>query len=214
MNNMKIKIFIFNQIQENTYLIYDKTKEAVIIDCGASNEMEYKKLEEFISSNDLRLKYLLNTHLHFDHTLGNHFIYEKYNIRPMYNHEEEKMPNLRSQAGMMGFDIDYDSGNADKYINDGDVIRFGTTEIKALLTPGHSPGSLSYYVEKANCIFTGDALFERSIGRTDLWEGNFDTLIKGIREKLYTLPDNTVVYPGHGPSTTIQEEKQFNPYTK
>ncbi len=211
---MKIKIFIFNQIQENTYLIYDKTKEAVIIDCGASNEMEYKKLEEFISSNDLRLKYLLNTHLHFDHTLGNHFIYEKYNIRPMYNHEEEKMPNLRSQAGMMGFDIDYDSGNADKYINDGDVIRFGTTEIKALLTPGHSPGSLSYYVEKANCIFTGDALFERSIGRTDLWEGNFDTLIKGIREKLYTLPDNTVVYPGHGPSTTIQEEKQFNPYTK
>ncbi|MCC8145081.1 MAG: MBL fold metallo-hydrolase [Bacteroidales bacterium] len=209
---MKIKIFPFNPLFENTYLLYDDTKEAALIDCGASSEKEYALLDNFIESNGLTLKVLLNTHLHFDHALGNNYIREKYGLKPQYHKNEDAMPCVKPQASTFGFSIVYEPVKADHFIKEGEIIRFGNTSLLSILTPGHSPGSLSFYNKEDNCIFTGDALFKRSIGRTDLWKGDESTLLKAIRTKILTLPDETVVYPGHGPATTVIEEKKHNPY--
>ena len=209
---MQIQWFEFNPVHVNTYLLYDETKEAVLIDCGAFTADEQEQIKQQIESQNLQLKHLLNTHLHFDHLLGNRFIYETYGLKPEYHPSEETMPGLRNQTIIFGIPIDYEPVNADRFINAGDEIRFGNTILKALLTPGHSPGSLSYYCESANCVFTGDVLFHRNIGRTDLWGGNEETLINAIRTQLFTLPDDTLIYPGHGPASTLKEEKQHNPY--
>ena len=209
---MQIKVFEFNPISENTYLLYDETKEAVIIDCGASNPEEHKLLIDYINRHQLVLKQVLNTHLHFDHVLGNHFLYETYGLKPQYHQLEETMPALQLQASAFRFPIKYEPIKAEHFIQDGDIISFGNSKLKALLTPGHSPGSLSFYSEKENCVFTGDALFRYSIGRTDLWGGNENTLITAIKNKLLTLPDDTIIYPGHGPASTVIEEKLHNPY--
>ncbi|MCL1939010.1 MAG: MBL fold metallo-hydrolase [Candidatus Azobacteroides sp.] len=209
---MQIKIFEFNPVSVNTYLIYDETKEAALIDCGASSKREQDELKEYIHSQGLKIKRLLNTHLHFDHVLGNRFIFDTYGIKPQYHEADDSMPNLRMQAGMFGFPIQYESISAERFIGDADIISFGNTALLALLTPGHSPGSLSFYDEKDHCVFTGDALFQHDIGRTDLWGGNEEILLHSIRTKLLTLPDDTILYPGHGPSSTIGEEKQHNPY--
>lgn len=196
----------------NTYLLYDETRDAVIIDCGAFTEKERNRLKEYISTNNLKIKYLLNTHLHFDHVLGNHFIYENYGLRPQYNERDDRMPDLKKQASSYGLTIDYEPVKAEHFISDNDDIRFGNTTLKAILTPGHSPGSLSFYCEKDHCVFTGDALFRRDIGRTDLWGGDENVLIQAIRNRLLTLPYKTLVFPGHGPASTVAEEKQYNSY--
>jgi glyoxylase-like metal-dependent hydrolase (beta-lactamase superfamily II) len=196
----------------NTYLLYDETKEAAIIDCGAYTEKEQKNLQEYITMKGLKLKYLLNTHLHFDHVLGNRFIYENYGLKPQYHEKDDRMPRLKIQAASFGIVIDYEQVRAEHFINDNDDIHFGNTTLKAFSTPGHSPGSLSFYCEKDHCVFTGDALFRHDIGRTDLWEGDEDTLINAIRNRLLTLPNDTIIYPGHGPISTVIEEKQHNPY--
>jgi len=209
---MQIKIFEFNMVCVNTYLIYDETKEAVLIDCGAYTANEYKQLAEYINSNQIKLKHLLNTHLHFDHVFGNRFIFDTYGLKPQYHEIEAAMPGLKTQATGYGIPINYEPITAEHFINENDSIQFGNSELKAILTPGHSPGSLSFYSEKGNCVFTGDTLFKHDIGRSDLWGGNEGTLINAIREKLLTLPDNTIVYSGHGPASTIKEEKQLNPY--
>ena len=207
-----IKVFVFNMIGVNTYLLYDEQKNAVLIDCGAYSDPEKKELTDFIESEGLQLKRLLNTHLHFDHALGNHFIYEKYGLKPEYNKIEESMPGLKEQCAAFLSPIEGEPAMADRFLNDKDEIVAGDIRLKVLLTPGHSPGSLSFYSENDQCVFTGDALFQSSIGRTDLWEGNHVQLISAIREKLLCLPDQTRVYPGHGPSTTIANEKKYNPY--
>jgi glyoxylase-like metal-dependent hydrolase (beta-lactamase superfamily II) len=209
---MQIKIFEFNMVCVNTYLLHDETKEAVIIDCGAFTEKEHNRLKEYISTNKLKIKHLLNTHLHFDHALGSYFIYKNYGLKPQYNKEDDRMPNLKMQAASFGIRINYEPVRAEHFISDGDYIHFGNTMLKALSTPGHSPGGLSFYCEEDHCVFTGDTLFHRDIGRTDLWEGDENTLIQAIRNQLLTLPDNTVIFPGHGPSSSIAEEKQRNPY--
>jgi len=209
---MHLKIFVFNMVGENTYLLYDDNKNAILIDCGAYSAKEKNELAEFIDSNGLLLKHVLNTHLHFDHVLGNHFIYEKYDLKPEYNEKEESMPGLKEQSSAFLSPIKYEPVLADHFINENDEIVAGDIRLKAILTPGHSPGSLSFYCEKDHCVFTGDALFQQSIGRTDLWGGNYEELVTVIRKKLLTLPDNTIVYPGHGPSTTIANEKKYNPY--
>lgn len=209
---MEIKIFVFNPIKENTYLLYDESKEAVIIDCGASTPDEENELKEYINAHNLQLKHLLNTHLHFDHAIGNHFIYETYGLKPQYNRLEETMPGLKTQAGGIGLQVGYEPVLADHHLKEGDEIRFGNTTLKAIISSGHSPGSLSYYSEKDQCVFTGDALFYHSIGRTDLWGGNEEELLTNITTKLLRLPDDTTVYPGHGPSSTVSEEKKNNPY--
>jgi glyoxylase-like metal-dependent hydrolase (beta-lactamase superfamily II) len=211
---MQIYKFEFNQIIENTYLIQDETNNAAIIDCGAFFPEEKVQLARFIEKNQLELCRLLNTHLHLDHTFGNHFIYETYDILPEYNRSEESMPSQKEQAVNFGIIINDNDLCAANYIEDGDIITVGTIKLKALLIPGHSPGSLCFYSEKDGCVFSGDVLFHGSIGRSDLWGGDLERLISGIGEKLLTLPDDTVVYPGHGPSTTIGNEKKNNPYLK
>lgn len=211
---MQIQRFEFNQIEENTYVIYDETNEAVTIDCGAFSAQEKARLKQFISDRRLSLKRLLNTHLHLDHAFGNYFIYETYGILPEYNRAEEFMPNIKEQALSLGLDLTDPDPQALRYLDDGVIVAFGRTQLKALLIPGHSPGSLCFYSEKDGCVFTGDVLFEECVGRSDLWGGNHNQLISGIKEKLLTLPDETVVYPGHGPETTIGREKRYNPFLK
>jgi glyoxylase-like metal-dependent hydrolase (beta-lactamase superfamily II) len=209
---MQIKLFEFNPVCVNTYLLYDETKEAVLIDCGAFTAKEQERIKLYIDVQGLQLKHLLNTHLHFDHLLGNRFIYETYGLKPEYHASEEALPGLQKQTVIFGLPVNYEPVAADRLIGDGDEIRFGNTTLKALLTPGHSPGSISYYCENEHCVFTGDALFRHDIGRTDLWFGNEETLIHAIRTRLLTLPDDTKIYPGHGPASTVKEEKQHNPY--
>ena len=210
---LKIKTFVFNPVQENTYLLYDETKEAVIIDCGAYHDNEKKKLSHFINKNGLTLKHVLNTHLHFDHILGNHYLYETYGLKPEYNPEDEGMPGLKKGIVKFGFaSFKFDMVFAEQYLEDGTNIVFGNTSLKAIATPGHSPGSLSFYSEKNACVFVGDVLFRFDIGRTDLWKGNYKKLIHSIKTRLLTLPDNTVIYSGHGETGTIGEEKWINPF--
>jgi len=208
---LKIKVFVFNPIMENTYLLYDETQEAVIIDCGASNEEEQKQIANFIKEKDLKLKRLLSTHIHFDHVLGNSFIYDTYNLKPEYHKAEESLSGFK-KLNVLFSPIKYKNIDAGHFIEHEEEIVFGNTKLKALYTPGHSAGSLSYYCEKDECVFTGDTLFHNDIGRTDLLGGNHNVLINSIRTQLFTLPDNTVVYPGHSLSTTIEEEKLNNPY--
>ena len=209
---MRIKKFEFNQISENTYVLSDETKEAVIIDCGAFYPEEKSSLKDFISQNQLSLKHLLNTHLHMDHSYGNKFIYDTYGIAPEYHRMEEQMPSLQKQAAVFGIKTDEGNFKAARYLDDGDIVSFGNTELKAILVSGHSPASLCFYSETDKVLFSGDVLFENGIGRSDLWGGNYHELVSGIKNKLLSLPEDTVVYPGHGPETTIKNEKMNNPF--
>jgi len=209
---MYIKRFEVNPVSENTYLLYDETKEALLIDCGLSSESENAVLQSFIKENELKLKILLNTHLHFDHALGNHFIHKTYGIKPQYHAAEAGMPSLAKQAAYFGIPISYEPVAAEHFLNDGDEIRFGNTVLKVIYTPGHSPGGLSFYCASQACVFTGDTLFRRDIGRTDLWGGKEETLLRSIQTRLMTLPPETVIYPGHGANSTVEIEKAHNPY--
>ncbi|GMO32278.1 MAG: MBL fold metallo-hydrolase [Candidatus Azobacteroides pseudotrichonymphae] len=212
---MQVKLFEFNSIRVNTYLVYDETKEAILIDCGTSTKDECMELKGFIDFHNLQLKHLFNTHLHFDHMLGNYFVYKTYGLRPQYHQLEESIPNLKAQATLFGFSIDYQPISANHYLNEGDTIPvFGNITLRILSTAGHSPGGLSFYFKENNCIFTGDALFYHGIGRTDLWGGNYDLLIDSIKEKILTLPNKTKIFPGHGQFSTVEEEKQYNPYIR
>ena len=208
---LKVKVFVFNPIMENTYLLYDETQEAIIIDCGASNEKEEKQVADFIKENKLKLKRLLTTHLHYDHLLGNGFIYENYGLKPEYHESEDSISGIKELNAALA-PTRYKQIEAGHFIEHEEEIVFGNTTLKALLTPGHSIGGLSYYSEKDGCVFTGDTLFYHDIGRTDLLGGNHKELINSIRNHLFTLPDNTVVYPGHELPTTIEEEKLNNPH--
>jgi glyoxylase-like metal-dependent hydrolase (beta-lactamase superfamily II) len=209
---MQIKCFEFNPVSVNTYLLFDETQEAVLIDCGTFAKREQKELSEFIDHHHLTLKHLLNTHLHFDHQLGNPFIYDTYGLQPEYHEGEETLPGIQNQLKAFGLPFRREPIAACRFLQDGDEIHFGHITLKALLMPGHSPASLSFYCEQAQCVFTGDTLFCGGIGRTDLWGGSEATLLRSIRTQLLTLPDDTAVYPGHGPASTIRNEKQTNPY--
>lgn len=197
----------------NCYVLWDETKEAAVIDPGCFYEEEKQKLKQFIESNELTVKHLLNTHLHLDHIFGNAFMLREFGIKAEANQKDEfwidKAPN---QSRMFGFQLPEPLPPLGKYLNEGDIITFGNTELETIHVPGHSPGSLVFYNKKENCMFSGDVLFRGSIGRADLTGGNFDDLIKHIINKLFTKPDETTVYPGHGPSTTIGAEKTDNPF--
>ena len=210
---MTIKTFIFNPIQENTYLVYDETNEAVVIDAGCLSEIEKRALKNYIEVNELTLKRVLNTHLHFDHQFGNKFLYTTFGIKPEAGEEDEYLlENVIAQTRSFGVEINEEAQQLGGYITDNQELKFGNTTLKALHVPGHSPGSMAFYDEKDGVLFAGDALFRGSIGRTDLPKGDYATLIQSITKKLLPLPDSTVVYSGHGPSTTIGFEKKNNPF--
>jgi glyoxylase-like metal-dependent hydrolase (beta-lactamase superfamily II) len=209
-----VKTFVFNFFRENTYLLYDQTKEAVLIDCGCITHHEEETLSGFIAENQLNLKRLLCTHYHFDHVIGNAYIFHKYGIRPEIHREEKNAntPTLQMQAIRYGRNMHFEEIEPVNYIEDKEELYFGNSMLKAILVPGHSPASLAYYSEKEQFVISGDVLFPGSIGRTDLLGGDFNTLIDSIRTGLMTLPDNTIVYSGHGDPTTIKIEKAYNPY--
>lgn len=208
-----IKSFEFNYFQENTFLLYDETREAVLIDCGCCRKEEEKELTDFILENKLTLKHLLCTHLHVDHVFGNGFIHKTYGLGPEANKlDVEKLPSPDEQAKLFGLRQHVENVPIEKYIVGGEIIKFGTSELQVLTVPGHSPGSVAFYNQKNGFAIVGDALFAGSIGRTDLWGGNQEVLVAAIRDKLLSLPDETTIYPGHGPETRVIDEKFNNPY--
>ena len=197
----------------NTYVVWDDTREAVIIDAGCFYEDEQKKLKEYIESNGLTVKHLLNTHLHLDHIFGNSFVAKEYNVQLEANKADEfLLAKTLDYCRMFGIRLNEEPAPIGKYISDGDEITFGNTVFKAIQVPGHSPGSLVFYSAENGCAFCGDVLFRGRIGRTDLDGGDFNMLRNGITTKLFTLPDQTYVYAGHGDPTTIGNEKMNNPF--
>jgi len=210
---MTIKIFTFNPIQENTYVVHDETGEAIVIDAGCYYDNEKQQLRSYIDNNGLKLKRVINTHLHFDHQFGNKFLFDTYGLTPEAHREDEfLLERVVAKAMIFGLPIQEDAQAIGSYIEEHQEIRFGNTTLRSIHVPGHCPGHLAFYAEKEKVLFAGDVLFRGSIGRTDLERGDYATLIKNITEKLLILPDETVVYPGHGPSTTIGAEKTSNPY--
>lgn len=210
---MIVKTFTFNPFQENTYLVYDETKEAIVIDCGCILDYEKKAFKQYVIDNELNIVKVINTHLHLDHQFGNKFLFDNYNIVPLAHIEDEfLLENVKSQGAMFGIPVKEDAQNLGGYIEDNQTFTFGNTSFVALHVPGHSPGSVAIYFDKENAVFVGDVLFKGSIGRTDLPKGDYATLIRSIQNRLLPLPDFTVIYSGHGPATTIGEEKVNNPY--
>lgn len=210
---LNIKTFVFNPFMQNTFVLYDETKEAVIIDCGCLYENEQNELKQFVANNDLTIKYLLNTHLHLDHQFGNAFAATTFGILPIAHKNDEKLiDNITSQAMMFGIPQKVEAQKLGGYIAEGDEISFGNTTLQAIFVPGHSAGSICFYSAKDKVLIAGDVLFAGSIGRTDLPGGDFAQLTEGIRQKLFILPPDTTVYPGHGPTTTIGNEIKSNPF--
>jgi hydroxyacylglutathione hydrolase len=211
---MTVKFFVFNPFQENTYVISDNTNECVIIDPGCYEEDEKRLLTDYIADNHLNVRMLLNTHCHIDHILGNYFVKEKYKTKLYIHPKEEFVLNAQQIfAPNYGFH-QYHEARPDAYLTPGESVAFGDQKFSILFVPGHAPGHVAFYNEKEKVVIGGDVLFEGSIGRTDLPGGNFNTLIKSIHEQLFTLPDDVVVYPGHGSETTIGVEKRTNPFCR
>ena len=211
---LKIKSFEFSPIQENTYILYNEFNDCIIIDPGCYFDAEKEELVAFLTKNNLTPKILLNTHCHLDHVFGNKLVAEKYNLK-LHIHETEKAVLAFAPTSGLMYDMPFDNYTGEvNLLQEGETIKLGDDELKILLTAGHSPGSLSFYNEKDKFVISGDALFKNSVGRSDLPGGNHEQLIKSIQEKLLTLPHDTVVYSGHGPATTVGEEKINNPYLK
>lgn len=211
---MEIKQFEFNMLPVNTYVVWDaQTHEAAVIDAGCYYPDECEKLKAFIAEEGLHVKYLLNTHLHFDHIFGNGFIFRQYGLKTCaHRGDEEWLTDAPRRTRMFGLEFPGKPVDIGTYLDEGDRVMLGDCALEALHIPGHSQGSLVFYCSKAKCLFSGDVLFQGSIGRTDLPGGDYHALISGIREKLFVLPDEVVVYPGHGGATTIGHEKQYNYY--
>lgn len=211
---LSVQKFTFNPIQENTYVLYAENGDCCIIDPGCYFEEERNELRRFIESKKLRPVYLLNTHCHLDHVFGNKFVSETWRL-PLYLHETEKMvlSFAPKSAEMYGLPFDNYEGEM-KQLNAGDVIKIGIGKLRVLLTPGHSPGSVSFYNGNDDYVISGDVLFSGSVGRTDLPGGSFEVLKQSIKTELYTLPDITKVYPGHGGGTSIGFEKKNNPFVR
>lgn len=207
---MEIKQFTFNPYQENTYVISDQNGNCAIIDPGCYTQQEQAQLRDYISSSGLKPVYLLNTHGHIDHMLGNDFIKKTFDI-PFITHEKVKgeLASVPSYASMMGLSV-MPSPDPDQLVDDGDVIKVGELELEVYFTPGHSPGHISFYHRESKNLFSGDVLFQGSIGRVDLPGGSMEVLMESIFNKVVPLGDDVVVWPGHGPETSVGVEKKTN----
>ena len=209
---IKVKVFTFSPVQENTYVLYNEQNKAIIIDPGCYFSAEQETLKNFITDTQLEPVRLLNTHCHLDHVFGNKWVSETWNLE-LYLHEgEQQMLQLAPVSGeKWGLPFQNYKGPL-HFLAEGDTISLGNDALRVILAPGHSPASICFYCEEQAFLIGGDVLFRESIGRTDLPGGNHETLLKSIREKLFVLPDEVVVYSGHGEPTTIGHEKRNNPF--
>ncbi|TVT40603.1 MBL fold metallo-hydrolase [Hymenobacter setariae] len=211
---LRIVSFTFNGFAENTYLLIDEaTRATAIVDPGAYSRAEQDTLRNYVAAHQLDVKLLLNTHAHIDHVLGNAFVLNTYPGIPFLLHALD-LPTLRAvatYAGPYGF-ANYEPAEPTGELVAGQVIKLGESELSVRFAPGHAPGHVVFYDEASGQLVGGDVLFKSSIGRTDLPGGDHNTLLKSIKEELLTLPDATVVYPGHGPTTTIGAERRSNPF--
>ncbi|MBR0176686.1 MAG: MBL fold metallo-hydrolase [Bacteroidales bacterium] len=211
---LQLENFVFNPFAENTYVVYDEaSRECVIIDPGCQTDGEVNQLCGFIDSHRLKPLMAINTHGHIDHIIGNAAVKEKYGVPVAAHHDAvADITQANRQAVWLGFrqqgDVSIDL--PDSYLTDCETIKIGESTLEVICTPGHARGSISLYAEQEGWVFTGDALFCRSIGRTDLSGGNYETLRTSIKERLFRLPDDTTVFPGHGESTTIFDEQRYN----
>ena len=211
---LTVKMFSFNPVSENTYLLFNDINEVIIIDPGCYFEEERQTLKSFIENQQLQPVQLLNTHCHLDHVFGNKWVYENFALELFLHPNEEQVLAVAPQSGKMwGLPFDNYEGPL-HFLENHDVIKTGESELKVLLAPGHSPGSICFYCEEQKFVIGGDVLFRESIGRTDLPGGNHHALLQSIREQLFVLPDDVTVYPGHGEPTTIGHEKMYNPFLR
>ena len=208
-----IEIIPQNHFEVNSYVLFDETKECVLVDVCSQGALQEREIINFIEQHSLKVKHILLTHPHVDHLCGSAFACKQFSLPITMSIDAVKMfQTAESQASMMGFELGDIENVEIKTIMPGDVIEFGNSKIECLDTAGHCVGSLSYYNAKEKYIITGDALFAQSIGRTDLPTGDLDQLLSNIKEKILTLPEETKVYPGHGPYSTIDYEKTHNPF--
>lgn len=207
---MTIQTFTFNGFQENTSVVYNG-KDAVIVDPGCYERFEQQDLLDFIQDNELTVHAILNTHCHLDHILGNAFCVDHFKV-DLITHKEElfTLSLAERSAQMYGFPAFVNSPEPTVYVEDNQLLSFGSLEFKVIFAPGHSIGHIAFYNETSAVLIGGDILFKGSFGRTDLPGGSMEVLKKSIHERMFTLPENTIVYPGHGPTTTIGEEKRNN----
>lgn len=209
---IKIELFTFNPFQENTYVLSNEKGDALIIDPGCYFSAEWETLKNYIKRAGLKPVQLLNTHCHPDHVFGNRWVAEAYHLQP-YLHPLDEVVNARSEAASLAYGLSFTNYKGPlHFLQEGDVINLGSDKLEVILTPGHSPGSICFYCAAQHFIISGDVLFRESIGRYDFPGGSKEELFKSITTKLFALPDETVVYSGHGPTTTIGHEKKYNPY--
>jgi len=207
-----VRSFTNNPYQENTYVLYDESGECAIVDPGMETATEQNRVVNFIRDNRLKPVLLLNTHCHIDHVLGNKFIFDQYGLKPKFNKGE--LPLLEAvvaYAPAMGIRYEV-SPLPDEYLPETGSVHFGNTELDLIFAPGHSPAHLCFYDKNSNILIAGDVLFRNGIGRTDLPGGSMTQLLNNIQQKLFKLPDDCTVYPGHGPETIIGFEKRTNPF--
>ena len=210
---LQINSFVFNPFGENTYVIFDETKECVIIDPGCYTASEEDRLFGYIDQHQLKPLMVINTHGHVDHVVGNNAVKRRYGIKvAAHPGTHPDFTQAKRQAVWLGFQPVGDIDLPDVDLQDDEVIKIGESSLEVICTPGHAQGSISLYAPVEGWVLTGDALFCRSVGRTDLPGGDFEELRESIRGRLFALPNDTEVFSGHGESTTIGEEKDFNPY--
>jgi glyoxylase-like metal-dependent hydrolase (beta-lactamase superfamily II) len=213
---LNIKRFNCNMLSENCYVVSDDTRECVIIDCGAFYPEEGEAIVGYIRNSSLTPKRLLCTHGHFDHCMGNGYIYRAFGLKPeAHTADQFLMEKMQGQTNeILGINIDLDVPPVGRYLTDKDIIEFGTHRLQILHTPGHTPGGIIFYCKEESTAFSGDTLFRMSIGRTDFERGSYEQMLDSLHNVVAHLPADTTVYPGHGPQTTIAEELRYNPYLR
>lgn len=213
---MKVAKFGLSLFGINTYVVVDpETRDCAIIDPGMINEEERNAVVRFVEKNNLKVTHLINTHLHIDHAIGNAFVKKQFGVETEAHPDDAFLGNrIAEQAREFGLPEAVEPVSIDKPLKDGEIIHIGDGELEVIHVPGHSPGGIALYDRKDGFLIAGDILFQGSVGRADLPGGDMNALVFGIKSKLLTLPENTTVFPGHGPATTIGDEKAYNPYLR